>query len=232
MISILIPIYNGIEYIDESISSVIKQTYPEWEIIVGINGHPENSDIFKLAKVYEEQSNNIKVLDLFYIKGKPSSLNEMIKFSSYEWIAILDVDDIWHPTKLEKQINFLNRYDVIGTKCEYFGDRTGSPNIPVGDLSNFDFFSCNPIINSSSLIKKSLCNWNNIFLDDYDLWLRLWKQNKNFYNCDEILVKHRIDKKSAFNYSNNNYLNDLLLSYSIPFTPSLVLPVSNKTFTI
>ena len=47
MISILIPIYNGIEYIDESVSSVLKQTYNEWELLIGINGHPPNSDVYQ-----------------------------------------------------------------------------------------------------------------------------------------------------------------------------------------
>ncbi len=50
MISILIPIYNGIEFIDDSVQSVLNQTYTNWELIIGINGHPENSDVYKKAK--------------------------------------------------------------------------------------------------------------------------------------------------------------------------------------
>ena len=45
MISILMPIYNGIEFIDESVGSVLCQTFSEWELIIGINGLPENSDV-------------------------------------------------------------------------------------------------------------------------------------------------------------------------------------------
>ena len=45
MFSILLPIYNGIEFIEESVNSVINQTYKEWELLILINGHPENSDI-------------------------------------------------------------------------------------------------------------------------------------------------------------------------------------------
>ena len=44
-ISVLIPLYNGIEFLEESINSVIKQTYKNWETIIGINGYNENSDI-------------------------------------------------------------------------------------------------------------------------------------------------------------------------------------------
>ena len=68
-----------------------------------------------------------------------------------------------------------------------------------------------PIINSSAIIKKELCYWNNNGIEDYDLWLRLRKQNKKFYNCSEILVKHRIHKKSAFNSKGHKNLVDPLL---------------------
>ena len=55
MISILMPIYNGIEFIDESVSSVLRQTYGDWELLIGINGHPPNSDIYIKAKEYEKK---------------------------------------------------------------------------------------------------------------------------------------------------------------------------------
>ncbi len=67
-ITILMPIYNGIEFIEESVESIIKQTYTEWELIIGINGHPPNSEVYKKAKEYE--SDKIKVYDLIDIKGK------------------------------------------------------------------------------------------------------------------------------------------------------------------
>ena len=70
MISILIPIYNGIDFIDESVMSVINQTYTDWELLIGVNGHPENSNVFLTAKKYEDKSHKIRVFDFFHIKGK------------------------------------------------------------------------------------------------------------------------------------------------------------------
>ena len=205
MVSILIPIYNGIEYINESVSSVLEQTYDDWEIIIAVNGHEENSNVYKMARDYQELDEKIKVLDLFQIKGKSNALNEMIKYCKYEYVAILDVDDIWLPEKLEKQAFYMNRYDVIGTQCVYFGDiENVNPKIPLGDISSSDFTQVNPIINSSVIIKKNLCNWISDFdgVEDYDMWLRLRKQKKTFFNIEEVLVKHRIHKQSAFNSQN------------------------------
>ena len=217
MISILMPIYNGIEFIDESVSSVINQTFTEWELIIAINGHPEDSDVYLTAKEYQSKNAKIRVLDFFKIKGKSNTLNEMIKVCNFSYIALLDVDDIWHPQKLEIQSQALNRYDVIGSNCVWFGDRPGIvPQIPTGDISNVNFSLVNPIINSSSIIKKELCFWNEKLdgIEDYDLWLRLRIQNKKFFNFKEILVKHRIHTASAFNSKGNgNKVYDLLISH-------------------
>ncbi len=215
MISILIPIYNGIEYLEECLNSVFNQSYNQYEIIIGINGHPPNSNIYKLANTFVKKNINnfkIQIYDLQNVKGKSEALNEMVKFAKYNWIALLDVDDKWLFNKLEMQIPFINNYDVIGTKCKYFGNKNKIPSIPEKDISNFNFLEVNPIINSSCLVKKKLCYWNNRFdgVEDYDLWLRLWKQKRKFYNIPEILVLHRIHSNSAFN-SKGNHEKGILL---------------------
>lgn len=211
------PIYNGIEFIDESVPSIINQTYDKWELIIAINGHLQNSEVYKIAKKYETINNKIRVFDLYNIKGKSNALNEVIKYCNYDYVALLDVDDIWHEKKLEIQSKFLDKFDVIGSRCILIGDSPGFiPQIPYGDLSNFNFASVNPIINSSSIIKKSLCYWNENGIEDYDLWIRLRKFKKKFYNCSEILVKHRIHNKSAFNSKgNSNKVPDLLKRHGL-----------------
>ena len=215
MISILIPIYNGIEFIEESVSSVLNQTYEQWELLIGINGHPQNSHVYLTAKEYEKKSDKVRVFDFYNIRGKSNTLNEMIRFCNYNYVAILDVDDIWHPQKLEIQSQLLNKFDVIGSNCVWFGNRPGVvPQIPTGDISNIDFSIVNPIINSSSLIRKELSYWNENGIEDYDLWLRLRKQNKKFFNFKEILVKHRIHNASAFNSKgNDNKVDSLLVNH-------------------
>lgn len=206
------PIYNGIEFIQYSVSSIKQQTYINWDLLIGINGHPVNSEVYKIAKQYECE--NIKVIELLETKGKSNALNEMLKHSKANYIALLDVDDIWLPNKLQSQIPFIKTgFDVVGTICKYFGDKDCYPTIPLGNISNFNFLTVNPIINSSAIIKKELCYWNYIYdgVEDYDLWLRLWKQKKTFYNVKDCLVLHRCHSNSAFNACGNHLKVDNLL---------------------
>lgn len=218
-ISILIPIYNGIEFLNESLSSVIQQTYKNWEVIIGINGHSPNSNIEKKAIEVVRQLNNDHRFDIrviyYHTNGKPATLNKMVKDAKYPYIALIDVDDIWIDVKLEKQLKYLDVYDVVGTGCRYFGDCDHYPNLPYGDLRNFNFLYFNPIINSSVIIRKECAYWNeNEILDDYDLWLRLYNENKKFFNVDEYLILHRIHKDSSFNGTNHLHVDELKNKWS------------------
>ena len=208
-VSILMPIYNGIEFISESVQSIINQTFTNWELIIGINGHPVNSDVYQTALNFTDALNDkrIKVIDYPECKGKAHTLNTMLATCEANYVALLDVDDCWLIDKLKKQEPFIQKdYDVIGTKCFYFGEGQGIPNIPTGDISDFNFLQGNPIINSSSIIKKDLAYWDKDVwgIEDYDLWLRLWRQKRRFYNCPELLVAHRIHRASAFNAQGND----------------------------
>ena len=209
MFSILIPLYNGIEFLNEAIESVRAQTFPHWEIIIGVNGHPQGSDVYKEAEAQAQGADTrIRTIDLYDLpeKGKSAALNAMLTYAKFSHIAILDADDAWLPTKLEEQFPFVKQgYDVVGTQCEYFGDLKGSPSIPLGDISSRDFFQGNPVINSSSIVKKDLCSWVSKWdgVEDYDLWLRLRKDHCRFYNVSNVLVRHRIHRSSAFNAQGN-----------------------------
>lgn len=216
------PIYNGVEFINESIPSIISQSYTEWELLIGINGHPPQSNIFKnvvsyISSNYLDYKNKIKIFDFYTIKGKANTLNEMIKHCKYDYIALLDVDDIWSPEKLKIQAYFLEKFDVIGSLCKYLINNkiSNGPLLPIADMSKFNFFKVNPIINSSVIIKKELAYWNPMWegIEDYELWLKLKKQNKKFYNCPFSLVIHRLHNNSAFNAKGNQNLVANLLKY-------------------
>ena len=230
-ISILKPIYNGVEFFPESLQSILQQTVNVWELLIAINGHPPNSKVYQtvLRQINASMDNGImdtriRLLDYYDCKGKAATLNKMVNECKYNYVALLDVDDIWHPEKLAAQFPILmQNYDVVGTRCIYFGDINNIvPQIPTGDISKFDFLAVNPIINSSAVIKKKFAQWDTTLfgVEDYDLWLSLRVQGRRFYNCEQVLVKHRIHQTSAFNaQGNNNHVAALRQSYAHRIKP-------------
>ena len=128
-VSILMPLYNGIEFLEESVKSVINQTYKNWEIIIGVNGYPEKSEVeLKASDIINNlNTNNIFSIRVIYYKtrGKSQTLNMMVKDVIYDYIAILDVDDKWMPYKLELQMPFFKRLRCSWYKLSIFWRKRG-----------------------------------------------------------------------------------------------------------
>ena len=213
-ISILIRLYNGVEYLPDSLQSVLDQTYTDWELLIGVNGHGLNGgDTYRIAKhiidtiCKSDQQAKMRLINYPDVKGGAETMNALAKDAEADWVAILDVDDIWHPEKLKEQNSVRDMHllmpDVIGTKCQYFGAMSGSPITPTGFIDISQFKTVNPMINSSILMKKELLHCTDQFygMDDYDLWCRLILQNKIFYNLDSVLTYHRISPNSHYNAS-------------------------------
>lgn len=209
-ISILIPMYNGIEFLEECLASIIQQTYPHWIAYVGINGHgSDGGEVALRAKEIAERDPRIHVLIQGPpLKGKVASLNQLMESITTEWVALLDCDDKWEPTKLEKQVEILlkegDQVDVIGTHCHIFGDGNIPPVLPGGYIDPSVLEQYNPIVNSSSLIRRKWCYWeyneiNEYAIEDYYLWMRVCLEGGRLYNVPEKLTWHRVYSTSAFN---------------------------------
>lgn len=108
LITIIIPCFNSKKFILTSLKSVIDQTYKNIEIILVDNSSTDNSlDLIKKFK-FKNKKINLKILSLTSNVRSPSiARNVGIKASKGDYIAFLDSDDIWHPSKLELQINAL-----------------------------------------------------------------------------------------------------------------------------
>lgn len=208
MISILMPIYNGIEFLQESFDSIQKQTFAEWELLIGINGHEKNSYVVEKAKQIVQTEERVRIFNFTDIRSKSKTLNRLCDFSQNDILCILDVDDYWEPTKLQKQVKVIDQYDVVGSGCQYFGESTAIPNLPFGEIRREIFYFYNPIINSSSMFYKKDARWDESLeaVEDYDMWLRLNKENKKFFNIKEKLCFHRIHKASFFNTKDNTLI--------------------------
>jgi glycosyltransferase involved in cell wall biosynthesis len=208
-ITVNIPLYNGIEFLPETIASVKAQTYTHWTCIIGVNGHGvDGGEVFKQASALVASDGRFRVINYPEARCVADVDNMMVADSPADWIAHLDADDIWEPTKLEAQVAALQGpaagADVVGTDCVYFGELGGKPSIKTGWISIEDMLGGNQVINSSTLLRKSVASYSARFYgcEDYDLWLSLALKGKKIYNLPQTLVRHRIYSQSNFNASN------------------------------
>jgi len=125
-ISVIIPLYNGIEFLPQAIASVVNQTHLIWELIIGINGYPPDSEVEKKANEIKNMFVNDKdkiIVKHYDTKGAPLTINALARDAKYDYVALLDADDYWDACKLEVQIlhAVMSNYDVVGTSCRYIG---------------------------------------------------------------------------------------------------------------
>lgn len=208
-ISVIIPLYNGVEFLEECVNSVIGQTFTDWEIVIGVNGHGEDGgEVGRFAQNIATRDSRIIVhIQPPPLKGKVESSNDLVTKSKGEWICMLDCDDKWEPTKLERQYyastTIAKNAAVIGTFCYYFGEKDGIVPVPAGMIGSTYLEKSNPIVNSSAMIKKEYCYWKyddvSYTMEDYSLWMNISLQGKLLFNIPEYLTWHRIHKTSAFN---------------------------------
>jgi glycosyltransferase involved in cell wall biosynthesis len=216
-VSILIPLYNGVEFLEECIDSVIQQTFGEWEALIGINGHGDDGgEVAKIAGRIASKDDRIKIIiQGSEISGKVMSLHNLVSLAKADLICILDCDDKWHPHKLKRQMETLAFVTpdtaVIGTFCKYFGEKTLDLVLDSGYINPAALETCNQIINSSTMIKKEYCVWHDeeytFGVEDYFLWMNICLQGKKLYNIPEFLTYHRIHNTSAFNSSHRQHMN-------------------------
>lgn len=202
LISIILPIYNGYEFFDGCLQSIQAQTFRDFECLIGINGYEEENEIYKGVLLKTRNDSRFRVFN-FAEKGAAATINKLIGLAEGKWVAHIDVDDLWHPEKLEYQFQYLsnNDIDVCGTNTRYFGNLTIAPELRFGELKAADFLYMNPIIHSSAVVKKDVVLYDPSYVAyDYECWCRLFFIDKRrFYNIPILLTYHRIHDNSYFN---------------------------------
>ncbi len=118
LVSVVIPFYSGLNWLEEAIESVLKQTYKNIEIIVINDGSKEN-----VSEIVDKYGSYIRLINQEN-RGPASARNKGIKMASGKYIAFLDSDDLWMPEKLAKQIAFMESGKYIWSQhsYEYFWD--------------------------------------------------------------------------------------------------------------
>lgn len=111
LVSVIIPAYNAINFLERAVDSVLSQTWANLEIVI-INDSSED-ETFDLARELASQDSRIRVLNNPHNLGISRTLNRGIDAARGDWIAPLDQDDLWLPKRLEKLLGFADEADVV-----------------------------------------------------------------------------------------------------------------------
>lgn len=237
------PCYNSEKYLEQSIYSVLKQTYENWELII-INDCSTDKSLSIINSFYDHR---ISLINNFKNEGVAFSRNEGIKKAKGNFIAFLDSDDLWNKDKLMIQLNYLDKGFEICCSNYIKINNLGIFIKEIKDIETIDFNSIlksNVIPNSSAVYnvdKLGKFYQKKIGHEDYLMWLNMFESNSNIsgYRVQESLMFYRSHSKNishsklkASIWTWNIYYNELNFSFlkSINYFTSYVYHSVKKYF--
>lgn len=203
LVSVITPCYNAASVISQTIDSVLSQTYTNWEMIIVDDCSTDNS--FEIIKEYAEIDGRVKYLKTKLASGGPSlPRNIGLDYSKGEYVAFLDSDDVWLPTKLEEQLQFLLEHNCDFVYSNYekitWNGQRNSRIISGRSTSTYwnTLESCEiPCL--TVLIKKNIIGqirFKNIDKEDYVFWLELLRRGYIAYNTQKVHALYREAQKT------------------------------------
>lgn len=203
-ISVLMPVFNAENYLKSAIDSIIAQTFTNWELVIVNDGSTDGSE--KIIKSYNDKR-------ILYVENERNialikTLNKGIDFCRGEYIARMDADDVAHPKRFAKQVDFLDnnpKYILCGTNASVI-DKEGKVTGKVKNLTSNDFLQIhllfsNPFIHPSIMIRNGMLYANRFdehykHVEDYELWVRLSKLGL-MANINEDLLSYRCHDRNV-----------------------------------
>ena len=236
-IDIIMPNYNKAEFISEAVDSVVKQTYKNWYLYI-MDGGSTDSSLQKLSKF--SKIKNIRIISFKRNKGPGFSRNYGMRISNSKYISFLDSDDGWSTDKLEKQLNFMRKYQYNFTYTDYIpffqnkGKKIFKQKTNLTSKLNFSEFIKNTSINTSTMIiERSIVKthkFKKVKLEDYLFKCDILKNNIVAQKYNESLAFYRILKVSRSSqkvknvssiwqinkkYNKLNFIQNLISVFSI-----------------
>ena len=213
IISIVMPYYRKSEFINESINSILNQTYQKFEIIIIDDELSENSS--RVLNSIECLDPRIKIYKNKENQGAGPSRNYGINLCSGEYIAFCDCDDLWKPEKLEKQFRFMKEfnlsfsftsYEIINNKSLKIGQREAQKELSFKQLRNSCDIGLSTVVIRKDIFKNDKLRFGKTKTkEDFVLWLLLAKNGVKISGIKEFLVSWRKTWIALiFQYSKNN----------------------------
>lgn len=205
-VSVVMPVYNAQEYLNEAVESVLAQTFNDFEFIIINDGSTDQSE--SILQEFQKRDKRIQVVSRSNT-GIVVALNEGIGYASGRYIARVDADDIALPELFAKQVAFLEKtpdYVAVGT-CVLMIDPDGWPVMPANlkmsheEIDEAHMAGHGAFPHSGSMFRRDLVQsiggyrQETQYAEDIDLWLRLAEVGK-LANISEVLLKYRLHPKS------------------------------------
>lgn len=202
-VSIVTPLHNSDAFISETISSVLLQTYVDWELLIIDDKSADKSA--EIVKSFADNDNRIYLIQLEQNSGAAVARNEGIKKAKGRYIAFLDSDDLWLPEKLERQLAFMTEmgsafsYTKVARYDEQ-GNLLGTSKIP-DKVDYSTLLKTNVVVCSSAMYDTQ--QLGKVYMpdirkrQDFALWLRLLKHCDYGHGLQETLVKYTVREGSV-----------------------------------
>jgi teichuronic acid biosynthesis glycosyltransferase TuaG len=198
-VSIVTPTFNSQQFIDETIASVVNQTFHGWELILVDDGSTDST--VDHINTWRKKDPRIRLLTNEQNLGPGPSRNYAVKTSRGRYIAYLDSDDIWLPKKLETQLDHLKAndatfsftsYEMIDEESKLLGRQVIAPQkLSYDDLLKNTVIGCLTVMIDSSksppLTMPSIPSRQPLVL-----WLQILKETGPAVGLDEILARYRV----------------------------------------
>jgi teichuronic acid biosynthesis glycosyltransferase TuaG len=197
-VTIILPNYNSYQFIEETINSILNQSYINWRLII-----IDDCSNKKTKSILKKFLNNKKI-SIFWLKknkGAAYCRNFAIKKVITKYIAFIDSDDLWGKHKLKRQINFMeqNDYGFTYTYYETFGKKKKIIT-PPERFTFADFIRNTSIATSTMMVKKKIAEKTKFtdtkICEDYFFKCKVLKKTKYAYCLKQFLTKYRIRNNS------------------------------------
>ena len=199
------PVYNGEDFIETAIQSILNQTFRDFEFLILNDG--SNDKTLEIINKYSQKDNRIKIINQNNV-GLTKSLNTCINLSQGAYIARQDADDISVNSRFEKQVYFLRKekYDFCCSRTYVKDTKTISPRYLYYLPFKFTLLFRNPFIHGSWMFKKSIIDKVGLYdesikyAQDYDYISRLvYAKNRVKYIKESLYITGNNLKKDFSN---------------------------------
>ena len=205
LVSIVVPVYNAADYLEETVRSVQRQTFGDWELLL-VDDHSSDKSRELVQRLAKEDGRIRPLVQEAGKKGAAAARNFGMSRAEGQYLAFLDADDVWRPDKLEKELGFLRRKGAAFVFTAYeFGDEaargTGKVVSVPETLTYRQALSRTVIFTSTVLFDREqigdgLLSMPEVKSEDTATWWQILRAGHVARGLDENLVIYRRPKRS------------------------------------